>query len=211
MPLGTTTEGINDEKESDEIQYEVSTLSKLFSPEEEDSFYETVNPSQSRSFNVIENEFQFLKDYDSSVARRCEVIDISTLNSQDIDIPNTVSCDSFESNKETDKGEVLQKTKKDLVTIKSYRDSQRSQVNSLVVHYVIPRLKFQQKTGVRATLPVPTVVLLPNSNSNVSVFPFETQKEQIERKTNNFDIVTSTIISLAIHQDMAFYYLHFSI
>ena len=140
MPLGTTTEGINDEKESDEIQYEVSTLSKLFSPEEEDSFYGTVNPSQSRSFNVIENEFQFLKDYDSSVARRCEVIDISTLNSQDIDIPNTVSCDSFESNKETDKGEALQKTKRDLVTIKSYRDSQRSQVNALVVHSVIPRV-----------------------------------------------------------------------
>ena len=44
-----------------------------------------------------------------------------------------------------------------------------------------------KKTGeTRAALPMPTVVLLPNSNSNVSVFPFETQKEQIERKPDNF-------------------------
>ena len=110
-----------------EVQQEASTVSKLFSPEEEDSFYNSgINPG-SRSFNVIETEFKFLKDYDSSVSRKCEVIDISTT-----EMANSISCDSFESTQEPENDAeklALPKKTRDLITIKSYRDSQRSQVS----------------------------------------------------------------------------------
>ena len=89
------------------------------------------------------SEFQFLRDYDSSVTRRSEIIDFST---------SRVTSDSLSESVEDTES---------LMTIRSYRDSQK------------------QRKSAYVTLPKPTILL--TTTDSVSFFPVETEDEQRKR------------------------------
>ena len=71
-----------------------------------------------------------------------------------------------------------------LMTIKSYRDTQKKVTKSGRVTKMLTFFKRKQRS--RGELSLPSIQLLPNSNSNVCFFPTECDQEKRTRNLNNY-------------------------